>query len=270
MAVANNFILWDLASQVKNQESYRSGLYWRFLYEKCGGMKDGTEDPEAGMRVIRHIFETLYSREIFDFTKGDDLVRYIPLIMDHVLADSLCPFHSHQDSLAAFAKAIMQLHFSGGRCSSPGIPAGCGFYDPHGVYVLPSLSYYDFTGRVFSTLPKYLQINNSFGINLVMIRLYPESNGLPVLLEFNSDPEAQARFQVEVLQLLKSSSDDSYQLIASLPAALSDPSKGSVQFYIPPINAARFNALALIITRVDSDELLDPDGFYSITLSPVE
>jgi hypothetical protein len=58
---------------------YHTALYWRFLYEQCGGIKDGREDPAAGMQIIRKILETLYSGEMVDINSSTSAVQKLPL-----------------------------------------------------------------------------------------------------------------------------------------------------------------------------------------------
>jgi hypothetical protein len=88
---------------------HHAALYWRFLYERCGGMKAGLEDPAAGMGIIRRALNVLYSKEIVDIHTSSDLVSELPAVMDQALAGSACPFETYEESLAAFTQAVYDL-----------------------------------------------------------------------------------------------------------------------------------------------------------------
>ncbi|MGD9047226.1 MAG: hypothetical protein PVF77_04185, partial [Anaerolineae bacterium] len=72
----------ELNSSYAKMTPYRAAIYWRFLYEQCGGMVNGTEDPRAGMRIIRRSLEVLYSGTQVDIRGSSDLVRYLPTVID--------------------------------------------------------------------------------------------------------------------------------------------------------------------------------------------
>ncbi|MBN2390705.1 MAG: hypothetical protein JXR84_08280 [Anaerolineae bacterium] len=116
-------------------------FHWRFLYEQCGGLADGVEDPatgmRSGMRVIGDALRALYSGDIVDISSSGDLVGALPKVMDRALLGSPCPFQTYEESLTAFAGAIFGLRLDRGCCVEPGIPGGCGFYDPYGQYQDP-------------------------------------------------------------------------------------------------------------------------------------
>jgi len=115
---------------------YHAVLYWRFLFEQCGGM----QDPAIGMQIIRSVLENLYRMMEGDGRDGLALADVLPKIMNQTLAGSVCSFQSYDDSLVAFARAIDALVNDGGRCTEPGLPEGCGFYDPYGLYNIPQVS----------------------------------------------------------------------------------------------------------------------------------
>jgi hypothetical protein len=134
-------MLTDLNRSYAKTSPYRAALYWRFLYEQCGGMANGVENPAAGLEVIKSALTILYSRQIVDISASTDLVGHLPQIMDQTLASSAsCPFRTYQESLIQFAQAIYQLRLAGGRCLEPGLPAGCGLYDPFQQYPAPPVA----------------------------------------------------------------------------------------------------------------------------------
>ena len=90
-------------------EFHHASLYWRFLYEQCGGMKEGVEDPTAGMRIIKRTLNVLYSKEIIDIDSSSNLNTAVPAVMDKALEGSGCPFKTYEDSLEAFVIAMDTL-----------------------------------------------------------------------------------------------------------------------------------------------------------------
>lgn len=104
-----NFSVEDFDSSYAEIDFHHAALYWRFLYEQCGGVKNGVEDAAAGMRIIRRTLNALYSKEIVDIDSSKDLNAAVPAVMDHALEGSGCPFDSYEDSLQAFTNAIYAL-----------------------------------------------------------------------------------------------------------------------------------------------------------------
>jgi hypothetical protein len=101
-------------------------------------MSNHVEDPAAGMQVIRQALNVLYAGDVVDISVSTDLVAKMLAIMAQVLGASSYPFKTYEDSLQAFARAIYSLRLEGGWCTAPGLPRGCGFYDPQGLYADPS------------------------------------------------------------------------------------------------------------------------------------
>ena len=74
---------------------YHTALYWRYLYEQCGGINNGVEDPATGMQVIRHVLETLYSGNIVDINASTSVIADFPQILDVALYQTpTCPFQA--------------------------------------------------------------------------------------------------------------------------------------------------------------------------------
>jgi hypothetical protein len=276
MSYANSFVLsgggtgsQDLNTSYREIFPYRAALYWRFLYEQCGGMSAGAEDSAAGMQVIRHALTTLYSGKVVDIRSSDDLVGTLPQVMDRALAGSSCPFQTYRESLVAFARALYGLRLDGGRCAAPGIPAGCSFYDPHHQYLEPALSAITYAG---ARQEHRGGIAGSFGIDLIEVALDPAADGQSLVLEFYGAPSGDARFDLQLLPLLDSGPGGKPRPIPAGRAAMellskSDPD-GRQVYIIRAIDTALYNRLGLIITRLDARETLDPLGEYTILLRP--
>jgi hypothetical protein len=105
----DTFRVADIQKHQAETNHDHAALYWRFLYEQCGGMKNGVEDTGAGMSIIKRILDVLYSKEIVDIHTSSDLAAGMPAVMDQALKDSTCPFNTYEESLLAFTQAINAL-----------------------------------------------------------------------------------------------------------------------------------------------------------------
>jgi hypothetical protein len=250
---------------------YHAAIYWRFLYEQCGGLSDDAEDPAAGLDIIRRALAALYSEEIVDISASTDLVGKLPEVMDQALAQASCPFKTHQESLNAFARAIYALRLESGRCIRPGTPAGCGLYDPNNLYDAPPAGIIAYSGASIAYDARQQRfpagVQSSYGMDFVDVILDPAGNGGALTLEFYGAPEAAAEFSVQLWKLNESPAG----LIPYTNAAemlTERNADGHLIITIPAIDTTEFNRLGLIITRVDADEDLDQVGEYTIALEP--
>jgi hypothetical protein len=268
-------VFGDLNTSYAEINPYHAALYWRFLYEQCGGMKDGVEDPTTGMRVIHRALKALYSKDVVDIQSSTDLVKGLPVIMDQAFADtSLCPFQDYEDSLIQFASAVYELRLAGGRCTEPGTPAGCGLYDPHNLYNDPRVDTITCTGTtiIYDEAHQLYPpgIRSSFGMDFVEVILAPPVDGLPLTLELYGAPEADAEFKVQLWKLIASAERARPQRVGSDVTAtetltVANPD-GPLSYAISEIDTTECNRLGLIITRIDAGESLDPVGAYTIVL----
>ena len=266
--------LGDLNTSYTRMRPYHAAPYWRFLYEQCGGMTDGVENPAAGMHVIRRALAVLYSGEIVDIGSSSDLALALPRVMDRALEGSACPFRTYEESLAAFARAVYALGLDGGRCTAAGIPAGCSFYDPNNLYRDPPVETITYAGtpvthaaaeQVFPA-----GIKSSFGIDFVDVILDPTANGQPLTIEFYGAPGSGAAFNVQLWKLVDRGGGARPQRVPNQAVATEVPTAtnadGHLLYTIPAIDTAAYNRLGLIITRVDGNEGGDPVGAYSLVL----
>jgi hypothetical protein len=99
----------DFARDLAEIDFHHAALYWRFLYERCGGLRGDVEDPLAGMRIIQRSLDVLYSKEIIDIDSTGEIDAAVPMVMDRALQDSDCPFKTYGDSLGAFMIAVDAL-----------------------------------------------------------------------------------------------------------------------------------------------------------------
>jgi hypothetical protein len=129
---ANQFLRKELNKSYAKLDPYQAALYWRFLFEQCGG----AEQPAIGMQIIKRSLEELYVEE----RTKNDIVPEMPGVMDRALAGSACPFQTYEDSLIAFARANYALRLENGRCAKEDF-AQCGerYYDPDRIYMNPAL-----------------------------------------------------------------------------------------------------------------------------------
>jgi hypothetical protein len=276
---ANSFLgddelFGDLNRSYEQVVAHHAAIYWRFLYEQCGGKTDGVEDPTAGMDVIRRALTTLYAGEVADIASSTELVKHLPQVMDRALQGSACPFQTYEESLIAFGRATYALRLHGGRCPAPGAPAGCGYYDPNNLYHDPPVSTIVYTGTPISyseadqAFPA--GIRSSFGMDFVDVVLDPAVDGQPLMLELYGAPGADAEFVLQLWKLMGSGQGAGPQRVSTqttAPEVLRADENGRLSYVISVIDTTAFNRLGLIITRVDANESSDFVGAYTIVLS---
>jgi hypothetical protein len=233
-------------------------------------MQDGVENPAAGMAVVSNALRTLYSGDVVDVAVSTDLVGALPRVMDRAFAVTpSCPFRTFEESLIGFAKALYALRVGGGRCTAPGVPSGCALYDPHGLYNSPEAREIVYTGG-----PREYpgRIPASYGIDYFEVVLHPASDGQSLVLEFAPPAGGEARFGVQVWRLADvgqgTGAQRAPQPVAASEMLAAEDQDGRIRYTIPSIDVSEFNRLGLIITRLDSNEGLDPEGAYSVSVGP--
>lgn len=266
----------DLNNSYEEMTPYHAAIYWRFLYEKCGGL----EEPRTGMDLIQRTLGMLYSRKIVDIWSSTDLAGQLPAIMDAVLSSpqaASCPFRTYDDSLVHFSRAIYGLRLDSGRCTAPGMPAGCGFYDPNELYNAPPISKLTYIGQELTfgagEQPFPAGIKSSYGMDFVEVVLDEKANGQPLTLEFYGEPGDGAEFGVQLWKLMDDGTGTSWQPSLTAVSAVETLSRGAdgrLVYTIPEIDTGGSNRLGLIITRLDSQEDLEPFGTYTLQLHPGE
>jgi len=264
----------DLNRSYTQLNAYHAAAYWRFLYEQAGGMANGVENPAGGMDVIRRTLVVLAREDVADGSTTADLVERLPGILDKALDGSSSPFRTYGESMRSFARAIYGLRLEGGRCVEPGVPMGCGFYDPKDLYPSPPVRTIAYTGTAVvyaqGDQPYPAGIPSSFGIDLVDVALDPSLDGQSLVIEFYGAAGAEAEFMVQVWYLmgLKDGAQPRPVATQAIPLAArsgADP-HGHTSLVISQIDMAKYDRLGLVITRIDSKESLDPSGRYTVTL----
>ena len=277
----------DLNSSYEEMTPYHAAIYWRFLYEQCGGL----EETRVGMNLIHRALAVLYSKEIVDIApltggvppgaSATDLVDQLPAIMDAVLSGpeaASCPFRTYDDSLVHFSRAIYGLRLVGGRCIAPGVPIDCGFYDPNELYYAPPVSKLTYRGQELkfgaAEQPYPAGIRSSYGMDFVEVVLDEKASGQPLILRFKGDSEGGAEFSVQLWKLIDDGRGTSWQpsVTAFSPAEtlIQKTADGRLLYTIPKIDTGVYNRLGLIITRLDSQEDLDAGATYTLELYPGE
>jgi hypothetical protein len=262
MSVANAFLRWGgerdgSLNAVDEIDPYQSAIYWRFLYERCGGTSD---HPSAGMQVIRRALDVLYSGEVVDILSSTDLVGAAPQVIERAFVGSTCPFQSFDESWLAFARALYELSLEG-ECAEP-----CGLYDPFDQYNEPPVSTITYTGAE-QVYPN--SIRNRFGIDLVDVVIDPSVGEHPLTIEFCVDPGSRAEFGVQLVPVTDVGQDTEAQpgpieMEGIVLESQTNPD-GCRIFTLP----ATYSKVGLVVTRLDTGK--DPDllGEYTIRLSAV-
>jgi hypothetical protein len=191
--------------------------------------------------------------------------------MDRVLSSpeaASCPFATYDESLSHFARAIYSLQLDSGRCITPGFPDGCGFYDPNNLYSKPFVSQLHFTGQeiIFGAEAQSYPsgIRSSFGMDFIDITLEPEMQGKPLTIEITANQQGEAKFEIQIWKLFDRE-DGMSPLITSPVESMT--LSGNYLYTIQKIETEKFDRLGVIITRLDSNESLDPNGQYTIVIS---
>ena len=241
---------------------YHTAIYWRFLFETCGGL----ENTATGMGVIRTVLETLYKGEVVNIHNSTALTESLPSIMDSALAQSSsCPFSNYHESLQDFARTIYMLRTENGRCANAS-DNNCGFYDPNSLYSTPPVEH----AYIAETPTTYVNGNipTSYGIDFVEVELGTVTDDKSLKLSIAKSSASKAEFSIEVV-LVKthrapSDVEDKSVLIRELPAI--DMGNGHFVFDIDNINLSQFDCLGLIITRIDTNEKTDSNGSYTVQI----
>jgi hypothetical protein len=210
---------------------YQAVLYWRYIYEQCGGISGEVEDPPKGMEVIRFTLETLYSGEIVDITSSTDLVGYLPQIMDRVFEETLtCPFRTYKESLLALSRAIFLLKVEGGRCPASGQANECGFFDPEGVYPNPPIRSASWSSIPVEETAGSLEITGSLpkGYTSELIEVVFEDKGEFSLLEVVLTHPTRVEFGLQIIPL----PDGLGIIVTRLDANEGDASRGEYSLII--------------------------------------
>lgn len=243
---------------------YHTALYWRFLYEKCGGMKDGVEHPTEGMKIIKNTLEILYQGEIADINSSTDVAAILPRVVDAALLETgSCPFRTYDESLIQFARSIYLLRLENGRCTASRAPVGCKFYDPENLYSSPHADTFQVDGRpsmIHGSIP------SSYGIDLVELTLDPTISGKSLRINFKATSSHQDEFHIELygIQIRDTGTGIERSSVDEGVMASAQTENGQLFLEIPTLNVESVNAIGLIITRIDPYEGSGLSGNYMV------
>jgi hypothetical protein len=241
---------------------YHTAAYWRFLYEACGGL----EDTATGMSVIRTVLETLYMGEVVDVHTATNQIESLPAVMDRALAQtSSCPFGSHSESLAEFARTIYMLRTEDGRCLEPG-RTECGLFDPNSLYPMPPVERMTVANRPVTFLDG--NIPSSYGIDFVELDVDASAAGKSLIIRFAKSSTSQAEFAVSVALVKSAGStgeDGLPMLVGETELSLNE--NGELVLEVGSIDLGEFDRIGLIVVRTDPNENLDPTGSYALQIT---
>jgi hypothetical protein len=252
---------------------YDAAVYWRYLYEQCGGLAGEVEDPAAGMEVIRSTLEILYAAEVVDVSTSTELIRYLPEIMDRVFEKTpACPFESYDDSLLHFSRAIYLLKTEDGRCLEHRALDTCGFYDPNQIYPTPPSQVIALTGDANQPPPARIDITGrapgSYGIDLIDVIVGSSLDVNSVTVEFAYPPRGE--YSLQVMKLVDNEGKSLPVLVDDPVVVVNNRSAERLTYQIPEDERSEATRLGLVITRLDRGEPGDSQAEYSIVLHIVE
>lgn len=245
---------------------YHTALYWRFLYENCGGLVNSVEDPAAGIQIIRNILETLYKGEIADINSSTDVARALPQIVNTALDETpACRFTTYEESLVEFAKAIHKLRLEDATCTNFSHAARCGFFDPYKLYTAPQADGHPIGAG--STLVNG-SIPSSYGIDLLELALDESAEGksLKVIFQAASSPQDEFRVVAQGIRIRSSETGILRSPVQNDPVWSARTANGLLILEIPSLNLEAFNALGMIVIRTDPYETNGSQGNYTIQI----
>jgi hypothetical protein len=243
---------------------YHTAIFWRFLYEHCGGLVNGNENPAAGMQIIRHVLEVLYQGKVADINSSSDAAGALPAIIDLALQETpSCEFHTYEQSLLQFSEAVFLLRMQNGRCTEVIEERDCGFFDPHHLYPMPNAEIYSVATNAATSIEG--SVPSSYGIDLIELKLDKTLNHTSnrILVEASSSAQDQVCMEVWQIKTHESQSDG-----VSIPVA--EPRSictqdGYAALEIDSANIDNINGIGIVITRLDAHERLD-SGEYSLKI----
>jgi hypothetical protein len=244
---------------------YHTAIYWRFLYEHCGGLVNGSENPAIGMQVIRHVLEILYQGQVVDINSSSDAANALPKIVDLALQTTpSCEFRTYEQSLLRFSEAVFLLRMQNGRCTAAMEDRDCGFFDPHHLYPVPNAEIYSIQvnseARIRDSIP------SSYGMDLMELKLDEGLNhkSRRILFETSSSMENQFCMEVWQIETLKSPESSRVSIPIEEPRSICTQN-GYAALEIDPADRDEISGLGIVITRLDAHEHLDP-GEYSVQI----
>jgi hypothetical protein len=248
---ASRFLTGRLNASYRDLEEdrikkYDAALYWRFLYEQYGA----TDMIQAALEEMVAGYEP-------------DVVGALGRVMDAAFARSSGPFESYAESLVAFARANYALRLENGRCADAAWSACGGFYyDPENVYMEPPLeAQLTLDG---APLAHKGAIPASYGVDFIEVRLAEAVQGEPLTVKLQADGGG-ARFHLQVWKLGRGIFKP--RATSPTPEIVFQDADGAYVYAIPQVDTTAYDHLALIVTRLDSDETEDPVGGYTIALA---
>jgi hypothetical protein len=249
-SAANRFLALRLNGSYGDLEAgeegkYDATLYWRFLYKQY----DDMAIIRAALEGIAHHFDP-------------DIVGSTETAMDEAFARVDGPFHTFAESLLALARANYALRLRNGRCIAED-PAACDgvYYDPDDTYADPLLEAK--LNHAGSPLTYDGSIPASFGMDFVEVSLSPVVHDQPMVLTFQGEG-ATAQFSAQIWKLRSGAKP---QAVTPHPETVPQGRGATHVYVIPRVDTTTYDRLALIITRLDSDETSDPVGSYTVTLN---
>jgi hypothetical protein len=239
----------DLNKSYTHMVPQHTAIYWRFLYEQCGGWD-----------IIWRALNVLYAGEIINPDTSTDFLFFLAPIMDRALAGSTCPFQNYHDSLMAFARGIYFLRSANSRCQDMNLSEGCVFYDPNSIYPAPAATSLEVASekQTFSD-----RINSSYGIDFLEIDIPVDMDGYTLFIEFQGAKDSISEFSLQLLWLERGGAGkDELVPVDHGEIRQITPENRRMAFVLSDLDRKRSTTLAFILVRTDTQESLDSRGDY--------
>jgi hypothetical protein len=217
------------------------------------------------MEVIRHALEVLYKGEIVQIGSSTNVVIAFPLILDRALqATPSCAFHSYEESLIHFARAIYLLRLEDRTSHGVIGLSNCGFLDPHHLYHAPPAETFLVNGEMAAEISG--SIPSSYGIDLIDVALTTSMRGKNLTIIFADPTYSDPEFHVEVWKTRTIVGENGFQAAQMVEQVPLTVHNRRLILEVENIGLSSFDGLGIIVTRTDPYEDVETTGAYSIQL----
>jgi hypothetical protein len=254
----------SLNSSYSSISPYEAAIYWRFLYEQCGGLVDGEENSSAGMEVIFKTLEELYADEGLLNIQPEEMPASLAVLMDRVFSKlDTCPFADFRSSLAAFHRAVYGIRVKQAALSDE--PQGyTGFYDPQDLLPPPDVAEVlaDNGSRIYEEW-----IGGGYGVDFIEVQTSDRTKENGFRIEVTNTEAGSAVFTVQVWLIAGQDHEISPPSMSRLVELGEIRAGERVSAEISSSEGSEMIA-AVLVSRVDGQESANLSGSYRMVVTP--